>query len=134
MVESARGVAGRDALMEELRAHVAEKLQELDGVIGLRQTPEGTAPYLFRGGDDLSQLVLQPRYPLASVVSLLQTRYPRGRFGIVARGCDGRGESAPVWGAALEKMRKGQQRQKRVRGPAQALSGLGFRSPGPKSA
>ena len=77
-------------MIEEIRAHVGEKLQELDGVIGLRRTAEGTAPHLFREGDDLSQLELDPRYPLASVVSLLQKRYPEARFGIVARGCDAR--------------------------------------------
>jgi len=74
--------------MEELRARVAEMLRELDGLVGLRRTAEGTAPYLFREGDDLSQLVLQPRYPLASIVSLLQKRYPEASFGLVARGCD----------------------------------------------
>lgn len=77
-------------MIEDVRAHVADKLQELDGVVALRRTAEGTAPYLFRKGDDLSQLVLEPRYPLASVVSLLQKRYPEARFGIVARGCDAR--------------------------------------------
>jgi len=77
-------------MIEELRAHVAEKLAELDGIIGLRRTAVGTAPYLFREGDDLSQLVLEPRYPLASIISLLQKRYPEARFGIVARGCDAR--------------------------------------------
>jgi len=78
-------MAGRDALIEEIRAHVTDKLQVLDGVIGLRRTVEGVAPYLFREGDDLSQLVLNPRYALAPIVSL---RYPEARFGIVARGCD----------------------------------------------
>jgi len=77
-------------MIEEIRAHAAEKLQELDGVIGLRRTAEGTAPHLFQDGDDLSQLVLAPRYPLSTVVSLLQKRYPEARFGIVARGCDAR--------------------------------------------
>jgi ferredoxin len=74
--------------MKQVRAHVAEKLQELDGVVGLRQTRAGTAPYLFRAGDELSQMVLEPRYPLASVASMLQKRYPEARLGIVARGCD----------------------------------------------
>lgn len=77
-------------MLEEIRSHVAKKLQELDGVVALRRTTEGTAPYLFREGDDLSQLVLTPRYPLASIVSLLQKRYPKARFGIVVRGCDTR--------------------------------------------
>jgi len=77
-------------MIKDIRAHVAEKLKELDGVVALRRTTEGTAPYLFQEGDDLSQLVLEPRYPLASVISLLQKRYPEARFGIVARGCDTR--------------------------------------------
>ena len=76
--------------IEELRAHVAQKLQELDGVVALRRTAEGTAPHLFREGDDLSQLVLEPRYPLAPVISLIQKRHPEARIGIVARGCDAR--------------------------------------------
>jgi len=77
-------------MIEDVRAHVAEKLKELDGVVALRQTAVGTAPYLFREGDDLSQLVLGPRFPLAPIVSLLQKRYPEARFGIVGRGCDAR--------------------------------------------
>ncbi len=76
--------------MNALRIRIAERLKELDGVIALRRTSVGTAPYLFREGDDLSELVLEPRYPLATTVSLLQKRFPQARFGIVARGCDGR--------------------------------------------
>ena len=77
-------------MIEQARAHVLEKLNELDGVVGLRQTGADVAPYLFREGDDLLQMVLEPRYPLASVVSFLQKQYPQARFGIVARGCDER--------------------------------------------
>jgi formate dehydrogenase subunit beta len=80
----------KGTLIEEIRTHVAEKLKELDGVVALRRTATGTAPHLFHDGDDLSQLVLEPRYPLASVVSLLQKRFPDAKFGIVARGCDSR--------------------------------------------
>jgi ferredoxin len=76
--------------IKELRAHVAENLEKLDGVVALRRTAEGTAPHLFQDGDDLSQLVLEPRYPLASVISLLQKRFPEAKFGVVARGCDSR--------------------------------------------
>ncbi len=75
-------------MIQDLRTLVAEKLSGLDGVVALRRTAEGTAPYLFRAGDDLSQLVLDPRYPLAPVVSLLHKRYPQARIGVVARGCD----------------------------------------------
>jgi ferredoxin len=77
-------------LSAQVRTRVAELLKELDGVVGLRRTSQGTAPHLFRAGDDLSQLVLEPRYPLPTVVSLLQKRYREARLGIVARGCDAR--------------------------------------------
>ena len=77
-----------ETMIEEVRAKVAELLPELDGIAALRQTAEGTAPYLFREGDDLSQLVLTPRYPLAAIVALLQKRYPQARLGVVARGCE----------------------------------------------
>ncbi len=81
-------MAERESIVEEIRTHVAEKLDDLDGVIGLRRTSEGTAPHLFRPGDDLAQLVLDPRYPLGAVVSLLQKRHPQARLGVIARGCD----------------------------------------------
>jgi ferredoxin len=74
----------------QVRARVADKLEELDGVVGLRQMSEGIAPYLFRDGDDLSGMVLEPRYPLATVVSLLHKRYRELHLGVVARGCDAR--------------------------------------------
>ncbi len=75
-------------MIDEVRAHVAKSLAELDGVVALRRTSAGTAPHLFKRGDDLSDLVLTPRYELASIVSLLQKRYPEAKLGIVARGCD----------------------------------------------
>lgn len=83
-------MAERDTLMQELRAHVADRLEELDGVLALRRTEVGTAPYLFREGDDVSRLVLEPRYALGKIISTLQKRYPEARFGVVVRGCDSR--------------------------------------------
>lgn len=83
-------MVGRETLMEELRAHVADKLQDLDGVLALRRTKVGTAPYLFQSGEELSGLVLEPRYPVGKIVSLLQKRYPDADFGVLARGCDAR--------------------------------------------
>jgi ferredoxin len=78
-------------MIDQVRAHVAEKIRELDGVVALRQMGDGAvAPYLFRQEDDLSQLALEPLYPLALTVSLLQKQFPQARLGIVARGCDAR--------------------------------------------
>jgi len=77
-------------MIEQVQTRTAEKLKDLDGVVGLRQTDAAVAPYLFREGDDLSLMVLEPRYPLSSVISFLQKQFPEGRFGVVARGCDER--------------------------------------------
>ncbi|MBN1484593.1 MAG: hypothetical protein JXA37_07715 [Chloroflexia bacterium] len=74
--------------IDQVRARVAEKLKTLDGFVALRQTAEGTAPHLFHSGDDLSQLVLGPRYPLSTVLSLLYKHDPQAQLGIVARACD----------------------------------------------
>jgi ferredoxin len=83
-------MVGRDSITVELRSLVAEKLESLDGVLALRRADAGTAPHLFRQGDDLSGLVLEPRYTMGKIISLLQKRYPEARFGIVARACDTR--------------------------------------------
>lgn len=83
-------MADRGTLMQELRDHVSETLKDLDGVLALRHTEVGTAPYLFRDGDDLSGLVLDPRYPMAKIISSLQKRYPQADLGVVARACDTR--------------------------------------------
>lgn len=78
-------------MIQEIRAHVAEKIKGLDGVVALRQMGDGAvAPYLFHNGDDLSQLVMEPTFPLALTVLLLQRQHPEARLGIVARGCDAR--------------------------------------------
>ena len=75
-------------MIDPIRARLAELLCELDGVVALQKTTAGTAPYLYKKGDDVSQLELEPRYPLAPIVSLLHKRYPEACIGVVARACD----------------------------------------------
>ena len=77
-------------MIEELREVVGELLSELDGVLALRESSEGVAPHLFRSGDDLAELAIAPRYPMASVVDLLQDTDQDTKLGVVARGCDER--------------------------------------------
>jgi ferredoxin len=77
-------------MIEEIRTQVAEGLEKLDGVVALRQSDDGASPYLFRQGDDLEALVLEPRYPVAKTASKLQKRFKDARIGIVVRGCDER--------------------------------------------
>ncbi len=78
----------RNTRMEQLREDVAKTLEELDGVLALRQTEVGTAPYLFQREEDLSSLALEPRYPVGKIISTLQKRFPDAEFGIVVRACD----------------------------------------------
>ncbi len=77
-------------MIDEICQVVAERLEELDGVVALRRASAGVAPHVFRKGDDLSELEIAPRYPLMTVVSTLQKTFPDIRLGIVARGCDER--------------------------------------------
>ena len=69
---------------------VADKLAELDGILALRADHGGAVPHLYRPGDDLSDLVLEPRYPMALTLNLLLAHYPESRLGVVVRGCDER--------------------------------------------
>jgi ferredoxin len=77
-------------MIDQVRAHAAEVLNELDGIVALQRTCSGTAPFLFRSEDELDQLVLEPRFPLALMVSRLQRKHRGARIGVVARGCDAR--------------------------------------------
>ena len=77
-------------MIDELREVVSELLDELDGVVALRESSEGVVPHLFRSGDELAELAIVPKYPMASVVDLLQDADPDTRLGVVARGCDER--------------------------------------------
>lgn len=75
-------------MIDEIRARIEQQIAQLDGFVALRRTPEGTAPHLFKAGDDLGQLELGPRYLMSPVVSLLHKRYPDAKVGVVARACD----------------------------------------------
>ena len=75
-------------MIQEIRARVAEILKEIDGVVGIRKTETGVAPYLFIQGDNLDELVMGPRYPVSKTASNLQKRFKEANIGIIARGCD----------------------------------------------
>jgi ferredoxin len=84
-------------VIEEIRKLVAERLDKgdakgtkIDGVVALRRSSGSVAPYVFQKGDDPSELEINPKYPLMTLVSRLHKRYPTIRLGVVARGCDER--------------------------------------------
>jgi ferredoxin len=75
-------------MIEQIQAKTAELIRDLDGIVGLCQTDQGTAPYLFSDEAEIPQLVMEPRYPVSETLSKLQKRFPQAKFGLVARGCD----------------------------------------------
>jgi formate dehydrogenase (coenzyme F420) beta subunit len=77
-------------MMDQIRQAVAVRLNELDGIVALRKSSEGVAPYVFRKGADLAELEITPKYPVMTLVSKLHKRFPEIRLGVVARGCDER--------------------------------------------
>ncbi len=77
-------------LLDQLKAVVTERLADLDGVVALAEEHGNLAPHLFCAGDDLSTLVLGPRYPIALTVRQLLKHHPGARLGVVARGCQER--------------------------------------------
>jgi len=77
-------------LVDALREIVARKLETLDGVVALAEEQQRVMPRLYRRGDDLSTLVLGPRYPLALVVREILKRHPEAHLGVVTRGCQER--------------------------------------------
>ncbi len=61
------------------------------GVLGLRATPAGVAPYVFGAPDKLDELVLEPKWPLAKLgMQLLEGLPADYRLAVICRGCDER--------------------------------------------
>ncbi len=77
--------------LEPLQKAIADLLDEVDGVVALRNTSGHVAPHFFREKEELDELALSPKYPLPTILRLLQTAHPEARLGIVCRGCEERG-------------------------------------------
>lgn len=58
------------------------------GVIGLRNKWGAVGPFLFTNEDDLQDLSIEPKFPLASFIRRMLAKYPDKRFAAVVRGCD----------------------------------------------
>jgi formate dehydrogenase subunit beta len=76
--------------LKHLRRVVSDALIRTDGVVALRADHSGAVPHLFKPGDDLADLVITPRYPMAMILDTLGDAWPKARLGLVARGCDER--------------------------------------------
>lgn len=76
--------------MEKVREYCGDLLakKKVEGILGLKETPAGVAPFFFRDKEDLEGLVLTPRYSMASLCASIRKGYPKAKFGVVLRGCD----------------------------------------------
>lgn len=63
---------------------------KIKGVLGLRKIHSNVQPYFFTDIEELKDIALSPKYPIAKIVKKLQQRYPDKKFGVVVRGCDER--------------------------------------------
>ncbi len=74
-----------------LREAIADLLDELDGVVALRNTSGYVAPHLFSKKEELDELAISPKYPVPAILRVIQVAHPEARLGIVCRGCEERG-------------------------------------------
>ncbi|MFZ2148351.1 MAG: FAD-dependent oxidoreductase [Sedimentisphaerales bacterium] len=79
--------------MDTNNTHITSRTLELlnngyNGVIGLRKRWGHVGPYIFTNKDELEDVVVEPRYPMAMLVRNLLKAEPAKKFGVVARGCD----------------------------------------------
>jgi formate dehydrogenase subunit beta len=64
---------------------------QVEAVLALRACGPGSAPHLYRPGDDLADLALWPKYNIPKIIDLLLQAAPNARLGMVTRGCEERG-------------------------------------------
>ncbi|RLG71380.1 MAG: 4Fe-4S ferredoxin [Methanobacteriota archaeon] len=81
-----------NSLEAETRRVVSKLLEEkrVDGVIAPRRHQGCTGPHLFQRVEEVEKLVLTPKYPVANLCLLIQTKHPEAKLGVVVRGCDER--------------------------------------------
>lgn len=77
--------------LEPLKEAIADLLDEVDGVIALRNTLGYVAPHLFRERQELDELAVSPKYPIPETLRVIQRAHPDAKLGIVCRGCEERG-------------------------------------------
>jgi len=86
--------------MNTNNTHITSRALELlnngyNGIVGLKKRWGHVGPYIFTNKDELEDVVVEPRYPMAMLVRNLLKAVrkdsigkPTKKFGVVARGCD----------------------------------------------
>jgi len=78
-------------MIEAVKEEASQLLRQgYDGVLGLAKRWGQAGPYLFTKPEELQDLVLEPRYPLAKIICQLQRKWPDKKLGAIVRGCDQR--------------------------------------------
>ena len=77
--------------LEPLKQLVTEALDELDGVLVLRNAHGFAAPYLLTNKEELEDLAISPKYAVPATLKLIMDAHPESKLGIVCRGCEERG-------------------------------------------
>jgi len=73
--------------------HIADAARAMldggyDGILALRKHLGHIGPHVFKKGESLNRIVVEPRYPMACVARDLLSAGTGMKLGIVARGCD----------------------------------------------
>lgn len=79
--------------MNSEHTHIVPAVKQLlasgwPGVLGLRKRWGHVGPFVFTREEELDELVLEPRYPMVSILRPLLESDPDLRLGVVGRGCD----------------------------------------------
>jgi heterodisulfide reductase subunit A len=91
MIQPLTEMTSRLSQEEVLKEQASRLLQDgYDGIMGLRKKWGHVGPYIFSRSEELQNLVLEPRYPLAKFICQIQRKWPDKRLGAVVRGCDRR--------------------------------------------
>lgn len=79
-------------MKEKLReaAKALLKTGNVVGILGLKEENGNIGPYFFTKQEDLDFIELNPRYSIAKICKLLQSRFPNEKFGVIVRGCEER--------------------------------------------
>jgi formate dehydrogenase subunit beta len=77
--------------LEPLKRAIEEILDEVDGVVALKNSSGHVAPHLFQDRAELDELAVAPKYPLPGTLHLIQKAHPEAKLAIVCRGCEERG-------------------------------------------
>ncbi len=75
--------------IDEIREQAARALRDgCDGIVGLRERWGNVGPHLFTSVDELEDLVIEPRFQMATFIRRIQDKWPQKRLAAVVRGCD----------------------------------------------